>query len=116
MARPRLSYESILRVRHLELQELSIFQLGLLVKLASIAAVSPKSGYVCDETGRHLALEEIAERLKISHLQASKTMELLQNSGFLIFTDNGVLIIDWYRWVDPKLAKQREYMRHIRGK
>ncbi len=116
MARPRLKHESILRIRHLELQKLTIFQLGVLVKLASMAAISPRPGYVGSFiSGRGYSIEEVADILGTSYLVMSKVVEHLQNVGFIVFTDNGILITNWSRWCDTKLEQQREYMRRRRG-
>ena len=115
MARPRINHESILRIKHMELQDLTIFQMGVLIKLASIAAVSPHTGYVCNETGKGMTLDEIAAKMGTARLSISKNVEYLQNKGFIVFTDNGISITNWSRWFDTKAVYQREFMRRKRN-
>jgi hypothetical protein len=114
LPRPRLEHENFLRIRHLELKNLTIFQLGVLIKLAFMAAGSPRSGYVCGSSGAPLTLEQIAEELKTTYSLVSKNVELLQNAGFIVLSDSGISIINWHRWLDARTAYQRELMRRRR--
>jgi DNA-binding MarR family transcriptional regulator len=116
MPRPRINHEQILRIHYAELKELTIFQLGMLIKLASMAAVSPLPGYVCGEYGTPLTLEQIAEELKTTYTLVSKNVELLQNAGFIVLSDQGISIINWPAWMDTRAAYQRELMRRRRQK
>lgn len=116
MPRPRVEHEQFLRLRHANLKELTIFQVGMLVKLASMAAVSSVPGYVCSSAGSPLTLEEIAEELKTTYRLVSKNVELLQNAGFIVLSDNGVSIINWPGWLDSRAVYQRELMRRRREK
>lgn len=98
------------------MQNLSIFQVGILIKLASIAALSPNTGYVCDHSGKAMTLDDIATCMHTARLSISKNVEYLQNQGFIVFTDYGISIVNWSKWYDTKTAYQREFMRNRRGK
>jgi hypothetical protein len=115
MPRPRVSQEKFLRVRHANLGKLTIFQTGMLIKLASMAAVSPEPGYVCDDNGDPLMLSEVADALKTTYTLVSKNVELLQNAGFIVLSDNGISIIGWQEWTDSRTSYQRNLMRKRRG-
>ena len=116
MPRPRIEYENFLRIRHAELKELTTFQLGMLIKLASMAALSPNLGYVCDSDGVPLTLEQVAEELQTTYSLVSKNVELLQNAGLIVLSDNGLSILNWQNWTDSRSTYQRNLMRKRRRK
>lgn len=114
MPRPRKNNSSFLRIRYSDLEELTIFQLGMLIKLAGLAAESPRPGYCLSSDGLPMSLEIIATLLKTTYTLVSKNVELLQNVGFIVFSDQGIYFPNWHKWVDARTEYQRDLMRRRR--
>jgi len=108
--------EKIIRAKVEVINSLSVYQLGVLLKLVALALASPRLGFVYSDDYQPLNISELCRIFHVRRGPLSRALEFLQQKGFIFFTDEGILLHERENWRDPTLVRQREYMRQRRRK